>query len=339
MKVCSFRRMTPTGVSTRMGIFFNETQIIDPNLTMQAYYEREGFYDPKARATRHCPASLSAFLRQSDHPLESLQHVVGIYVQLTQVGMLKTLDGASIAFDLRDQTQTKLACPLDEISAYRDFYAHERHVKKGFEKRNEAIPPAWFDIPAYYKGGTTGFIGTGETIPWPRFSKQLDYELELACVIGRDGRNIKAKDAYKHIFGWTVLNDVSARDIQRQEMSIRLGPAKGKDWCSVLGPVIVTADEFGLNDPDLLMTGFVNDQEWSRGRSSESYWSWGEMIEHLTMDEWVRSTDLLGSGTVGTGCGLELDKWIQPGDVVELTIEGIGTLKNTVGAPTPEVKA
>ena len=116
-------------------------------------------------------------------------------------------------------------------------------------------------------------------------------------------------------------------------MSIRLGPAKGKDWCSVMGPVIVTFDEFNYEEPDLLMTAAVNGEEWSRGQSGDSHYSWGEMIEHMTMEEWTRATDFIGSGTVGTGCGLELDKWIQPGDLLELSIEKIGTLKNIVGTP------
>ena len=232
-----------------------------------------------------------------------------------------------------DAIDTKLDVPLDEINMYRDFYAHEKHVKKGFEKRNEAVPEAWYEIPAYYKGGNTGFIGTDEIIPWPYYSQQLDYELELGVVIGRDGKNVKAKDIKKHIFGFTILNDISARDIQRKEMSIRLGPAKGKDWCSVMGPVIVTFDEFNYEEPNLLMTAAVNGVEWSRGQSGDSHYSWGEMIEHMSMEEWIRATDFIGSGTVGTGCGLELDKWIRPGDHLELVIEKIGALKNIVGTP------
>lgn len=116
-------------------------------------------------------------------------------------------------------------------------------------------------------------------------------------------------------------------------MSIRLGPAKGKDWCSVMGPVIVTFDEFNYEEPDLLMTASVNGEEWSRGQSGDSHYSWGEMIQHMAMEEWIRATDFIGSGTVGTGCGLELDKWIKPGDTVELEIERIGILKNIVGTP------
>ena len=333
MKICTYLRSGPQGSVKRMGIFTSETLIVDPNFVMQAYFEQQGFYDPTARAAHHMPTSLAAFLKMADQPIEQLQKVVGVYLQLTQAGTLKTLTGADLAFDMRDAKGTQLSAPIDEVATYRDFFIHESHVKTGFAKRNEPIPAPWYEMPVYYKGATTGFIGHEAMIPWPSFSQQIDYELELAVVIGRDGKNIKAADAYKHIFGFTILNDVSARDIQRKEMQVRLGPAKGKDWCSVIGPVIVTADEFDFKDPDLLMTASVNGLEWSRGRSSEGKWSWGQMIEHLTKDEWIRATDLLGSGTVGTGCGLELDKWIQPGDIVELEIERIGRLKNLVGTP------
>lgn len=332
MKICTYLRNTSLGTVKRLGII-DGTLIIDPNFILQAYYENQGYYNPKSRAHTNLPPSLSSYLKTEDSPLATLQEITERHKEMARKGQLKTLDGACLAFDMKDEKETRLACPVDEIASYRDFFVHEKHVKTGFEKRGEAIPQSWYDMPIYYKGSTTGFIGDGDTIPWPSFSQQLDYELELAVVMGRDGKNIKAADAYQYILGFTILNDVSARDIQKKEMMGRLGPAKGKDWCSVLGPVIVTADEFNFNDPDLLMTASINGKEWSRGRSSEAHWSWGEMIEHFTRDEWARSCDVLGSGTVGTGCGLELDKWIKSGDIVELEIEKIGKLKNIVGTP------
>jgi 2-keto-4-pentenoate hydratase/2-oxohepta-3-ene-1,7-dioic acid hydratase in catechol pathway len=149
-------------------------------------------------------------------------------------------------------------------------------------------------------------------------------------VIGKDGINIKESDAIDHIFGFTVLNDISARDIQKKEMAVRLGPAKGKDFCTIIGPVITTIDEFDFKEPNLLMTAKVNGEEWSRGHSADSHYTWAQMIHHVAKDEWVRAGDLFGSGTVGTGCGLELGKWPKSGDTLELFIEGIGTLTNTI---------
>ena len=334
MKVCTFKRTSFLGVQKRLGIYLDEKTIVDVNLTWQAHFEDQGFYQPQKRADLLAPKSLAAFLRlHQDGAITKLQETMELYKNFAKAGVLKTTSDADLAFNIYDAKDTKLDAPLDEINMYRDFYAHEKHVKKGFEKRNEAVPAAWYEIPAYYKGGNTGFIGQDEIIPWPFYSQQLDYELELGVVIGRDGKNVKAKDINKHIFGFTILNDVSARDIQRKEMSIRLGPAKGKDWCSVMGPVIVTFDEFNYQEPDLTMTASVNGEEWSRGQSGDSHYTWGQMIEHMGMEEWIRATDFIGSGTVGTGCGLELDKWIKPGDVVELEIERIGKLKNIVGTP------
>lgn len=328
MKVCTYKRSTPFGEMKRLGLFFDEKTIIDVNLLWQTEFGRKNFYHPESRADMFAPKSLAQFLRvHQDASISMLQETLELYKKLSKDGV------TNVAFHLHDAKDTKFSAPLDEIAMYRDFFAHEKHVKKGFEKRNEPVPPAWYEMPAYYKGGNTGFIGNDEIIPWPHYSQQLDYELELGVVIGRDGKNVKAKDIKKHIFGFTVLNDVSARDIQRKEMSVRLGPAKGKDWCSVMGPVIVTFDEFNYEEPNLTMTAAVNGEEWSRGQSGDSHYSWGEMIEHMGMEEWIRATDFIGSGTVGTGCGLELDKWIKPGDLLELSIERIGTLKNIVGVP------
>lgn len=337
MKIATIQRTSFLGIQKRLGLFFDEKTIIDINLLWQAEFERQNYFAPEKRAALFAPPSLAAFLRlHQEAAIPMLQDSLELFKKLSRDGILKTQSGGDISCHLFDVPELKFASPLDEINMYRDFYSHEKHVKKGFEKRKEEVPAAWYEIPAYYKGGNTGFIGQDEIIPWPFYSQQLDYELELGVVIGRDGKNIKSKDVHKHIFGFTILNDISARDIQRKEMSIRLGPAKGKDWCSVMGPVIVTYDEFNYEEPDLLMTASVNGDEWSRGRSGDSHYSWGEMIEHLGMEEWIRATDFLGSGTVGTGCGLELDKWIKPGDLLELSIEKIGTLKNIVGTPNPK---
>lgn len=328
MKVCTFKRPTPFGEVKRLGLFFDEKTLIDVNLLWARAFKVQGFYDPQNRAQMFAPPSLAQFLKiHQDASIPMLQESRELFEKLSQDGH------TDVAFHLYDAKDIRFEAPLDEINMYRDFYAHEKHVRKGFEKRNEEVPAAWYEIPAYYKGGNTGFIGQDEIIPWPFYSQQLDYELELGVVIGRDGKNIKASEVKKHIFGFTILNDISARDIQRKEMSIRLGPAKGKDWCSAMGPVIVTFDEFNYEEPDLLMTAAVNGEEWSRGKSGDSHYSWGEMIEHMTMEEWTLATDFIGSGTVGTGCGLELDKWIKPGDLLELSIERIGTLKNIVGTP------
>lgn len=330
MKICRYSYESPFINQKRLGIITPENQLIDPNLCWQLDFIREGFTNILERAEYKIPTSLSKLLTVYDSPMERLEEAYGLFLFFQKVGINELPDGTPISFDLNQEKNLKFHCPLDKIGTYRDFYAHEKHVAKGFAKRNEPIPEAWYEIPAYYKGATEGFIGPEQEILWPSYTNVLDFELEMAVVIGRDGKNIKAEEAIDHIFGYTILNDISARDIQKKEMAVRLGPAKGKDFCSILGPVIVTADEFD-GEPDLLMTAHINGEEWSRGQSGDSHYSWSEMIAHASKEEFLVAGDVLGSGTVGTGCGLELDRWIQEGDEIDLFIEGIGHLKNKVG--------
>lgn len=326
MKICTYQKSTFLGTHHRLGIVHLD-RVIDVNLVWQHYFTLRGYYSPEVKAHHHMPSSLSDILTiYQEEALNKFKMTLIHFDDLLERGV----DPQALSQPLAD---IEFASPLDKIIMYRDFYAHEKHVKVGFEKRGEPVPAAWYEIPAYYKGGTAGFLGNNATIPWPSFSQKVDYELELGVVLGRDGFNIKEEKALDHIFGYTILNDISARDIQRKEMSIRLGPAKGKDWCSIMGPVIVTQDEFGTSEPDLLMQARINGELWSEGRSSDSHFTWSQMIAHMGQDEWIRASEFIGSGTVGTGCGLELDKWIKPADVVELEIEKIGILKNIVGHP------
>jgi 2-keto-4-pentenoate hydratase/2-oxohepta-3-ene-1,7-dioic acid hydratase in catechol pathway len=191
------------------------------------------------------------------------------------------------------------------------------------------MPKEWYEIPVYYKSAHWSIVGPGEEVLWPAFTEKFDYELELAAVIGRPGRNIPESSAREYIAGYTIMNDFSARDMQRKEMKVRLGPAKGKDFATGLGPVIVTPDELG--DPySLNMTARVNGETWSKGNSGSIHYSFEQMIAFASLDETLQPGDVIGSGTVGGGCGLELDRWVKPGDIIELEIEKIGVLRNTV---------
>ncbi len=334
MKICMFQRSSFLGNIERLGVFFNESTIIDVKFVWLTVFEQRGKYNAIELAGHKAPSSLATVLKiYQEHSIDFFKETIEHYRSLMSKGILKTSFGGELAFDLKDDKTAKLNCPIDKINCYRDFYAHEKHVAKGFEKRGEPIPPAWYEIPAYYKGATAGFIGNEDTVPWPSYTEKLDYELEFGILIGKDGKNIKAENALDHIFGYTIFNDISARDIQRKEMAIRLGPAKGKDFCSIVGPVIVTADEFKGKEPNLRMTATVNGELWSEGFTGDSHYTWAQMIEHASREEWVLATDFMGSGTVGTGCGLEIDKWIQPGDIIELEIEQIGRLKNIIGIP------
>jgi 2-keto-4-pentenoate hydratase/2-oxohepta-3-ene-1,7-dioic acid hydratase in catechol pathway len=223
-------------------------------------------------------------------------------------------------------------CPLDRLASLRDFLAFEDHVRRAADRRGTPVPAYWYEAPVYYKGNHRQVIGPDEVCPWPAYSRRLDFELELAMIVCRQGRDIAPERAGDHIFGFTACNDFSARDIQAKEMSAWLGPAKGKDFCNALGPCIVTADEIGT-EPDLEMVCRVNGEEWGRARSSQARWRWSDMIAHVSAAEEICPGDLYGSGTPGGCCGIDLDRELSPGDVVELEIEGIGVLRNPVGAP------
>jgi fumarylacetoacetate (FAA) hydrolase len=224
--------------------------------------------------------------------------------------------------------------PLDEIEllppvlkppAVRDFYAFEQHVKTARERRGLEVPEEWYRIPIFYFSNPNAIYGPEAEIPYPEDSEELDYELEVAAVIGADGE----------IGGFTVMNDWSARDLQRAEMKVGLGPAKGKDFATSLGPIVVTPDEF--DGSEATMVARVNGEERSRGNLADMHHSWGAIVAQAARNTELCSGDILGSGTVGTGCILEHGdgRWLQPGDLVELEVEGIGVLRNRVG-PRPQ---
>jgi 2-keto-4-pentenoate hydratase/2-oxohepta-3-ene-1,7-dioic acid hydratase in catechol pathway len=329
MKICRYQLINSPQVQPRLGILDEVTnEIIDPNYTLAIEYERMGYPNPFERADHHLPSSLSTLLNIVNDPMERLTEGLGMNEFLSILGVLQSKTGVKYRYAIQEVT---LLSPIDRIPVYRDFYVHEKHVKKGFEKRKEPVPPEWYQMPVYYKGNPASFIGPSEEIMWPIYTDKLDYELELAAIMGKPGRNIHHSQALSHVFGFTILNDVSARDIQKKEMKVRLGPSKGKDFCGVIGPFIVTLDEFDAKEPNLLMQAFINGKKWSEGKSGEGHFSFAQMIEFASQEELIQAGDLIGSGTVGTGCGLELDKWIQPGDEIELIVEKIGSLKNKVG--------
>ena len=225
----------------------------------------------------------------------------------------------------------RLLAPLRPRSL-RDFLTWEGHMKNALSKLGRPVPREWYEIPVYYKGLPDTVIGPEETIPWPRYSERLDHELELAAIIGKPGRNIPAGRALEHVFGWTLWNDLSARDVQARELRVALGPGKGKDWdgSNVLGPCIVTADELDANDVRLEVR--VNGERWGGDTTANMHHSFADLIEYASMDEMLYPGEVLGSGTATGGSGIELDRTLAPGDVIELEAEGIGVLRNRVGA-------
>jgi fumarylacetoacetate (FAA) hydrolase len=223
----------------------------------------------------------------------------------------------------------------------RDGYAFEQHVVTANRNRGREVPEEWYQFPVFYFTNPNAVFGHEDVIPYPPYTNAMDYELEIAVVIGTGGMNLKPEAAPAHIFGYTIFNDWSARDVQRKEMIVGLGPAKGKDFASSFGPVIVTHETLAdrvTERPgvyDLSMVARINGKEFSRGNFKDMYWSFGEIIARASDCVMLNSGDVIGSGTVGTGCLLELTKfqgpWLNQGDVIELEVERIGVLRNTVG--------
>lgn len=248
-----------------------------------------------------------------------------------------------------DPAAIRILAPLPRPVQMRDFLVFEVHMRgavwNGAKLRARLddsvpapttpppIPPVWYQQPLYYKCNRFAVVGPDTVVKWPAYSRVADYELELACVIGKGGRDIPASAAHEHIFGYTILNDLTARDAQFKEMQGPLGPAKGKDFdgANVLGPVIVTADE--IDAAALGMRAYVNGELWSEGSSATMHWSFAEIIAHVSQGETLHPGEVLGSGTVGNGCGLELGRLLMDRDVVTLEIDGIGRQTTTIDAP------
>ena len=249
--------------------------------------------------------------------------------------------------------QINLLAPLPVPVQIRDCLGFEEHLKNAFEsavkvsamgaddpaKAEEElratgrfeVPEVWYQQPIYYKANRFSVAESGKDIVWPAYSEIMDFELEMACIIGKKGKDISKDNAHEHIFGYTIYNDFSARDAQMLESQGMLGPAKGKDFedSVILGPVIVTKDE--LNDPyNLRMQARVNGETWCDNNSNTIHWKFSDMIAHISMGETLHPGEVIGSGTVGLGCGLEHLRFLNDGDIVELEIEKIGIVSNKV---------
>jgi 2-keto-4-pentenoate hydratase/2-oxohepta-3-ene-1,7-dioic acid hydratase in catechol pathway len=224
----------------------------------------------------------------------------------------------------------RLLAPLRPRSL-RDFLTFKGHLDNVMPRLGREIAPEWFEIPAYYKGLPDTVIGPDQEIPWPAYTDRLDHELELACVIGKQGKDIPKERALEHVFGWLLWNDLSARDVQSRELAIGMGPGKAKDWdgSNVLGPCIVTADELDVSDVRLEVR--VNGERWGSDTTANMHHSFADLIAYASMATTLYPGEVLGSGTAAGGSGVELDRWLEPGDVIELEAEGLGVLRNTIG--------
>ena len=251
--------------------------------------------------------------------------------------------------DVFDLDDVVLRAPLPRPPSVRDFYAFEQHVKTARQRRGLDMDADWYELPVFYFSNPAAIVGPRDDVPVPPGCEQLDFELEVAAIVGRGGSDLAPEEAERHIAGYCVMNDWSARDVQRREMKLSMGPVKGKDFATTLGPVMVTPEE--LEDSrrdrayDLAMTAHVNGREYSRASLADIYWSFGEMLAYASRGTRLVPGDVVGSGTCGTGCILELSlvhgedayPWLRAGDVVALEVERLGRVENRV-VPGPPLR-
>lgn len=243
----------------------------------------------------------------------------------------------------------RFLAPVPDPPSIRDFYAFEEHVRTSALALGREVSPVWYEIPLFYFTNPAATRGPCDDIPVTPGSARFDYELEIAAVVGRPGSDLDPAVAERHIAGYMVMCDWSARDLQAQEMAGRLGPAKGKDGATSFSAFLVTPDELedrrAGNAYDLEMTASVNGRLYSGGTFSAIYWRFGELLAYASRGTTVRSGDIIGSGTVGTGCILELSAvhghdaypWLQPGDQVRLEVECLGVISSTIRPAVPVI--
>src|ERR1700712_4791404 len=257
--------------------------------------------------------------------------------------------------EAKEELFYELIAPVPHPSSCRDGYAFRQHVAAARRNRRVDMIKEFDQYPIFYFTNHNAIQGPGEIECMPDHFQKLDFELEVAVVLNKKGRNIKAEDADNYIAGYMIMNDMSARTLQMEEMLLNLGPAKGKDFSTVIGPWLVTPDELEPykvapkeghtgNSYNLAMTCSVNGIQVSAGNMADMDWTFAEIIERCAYGVTIHPGDVIGSGTVGTGCFLELngtgklndadyiEQWLQVGDVVEMEIEGLGTLRNTIVA-------
>lgn len=317
------------------------TTVVDLPAAAQARLVARGL--PVSAATRVAaglvPAELRAFVENAGLGLDAAREAL-TWVETTGTELGPT--GTALVHELAAVTM-RPAVP--EPSLIRDFMAFEQHLRNIYPRLGREIPEEWFALPVYYKGNPQSVGAHLDEIVMPDYAEgRLDFEFEVAAVIGRGGRDIAVEDAMSHVYGYTIYDDFSARDIQAREMSVGLGPAKGKDFdrAHVLGPWLVTADE--IADPyALAMRADVNGEAWTSGSTGDMHWRFEQMIAHASRGETLRPLEVFGSGTVGGGSAAERGATLGAGDVVELRVDGLGLLRNTIVAarvrnrPEPDV--
>ena len=323
MKLVSFQLNTPLGIQVRVGAIDTDGRIVDLELGYRLSLIGSGVAESAAKriSSAVIPSSMVAFIEGAGTSLAAAEQAISW-------SQYDAPSEVQVHFASHEIT---LLPPVPEPPLLRDFMAFESHLKNIYPKLGREIPEEWYQLPVYYKGNPSALGAHEQDVAMPSYEDELDFEFELGFVISNRCKNVKPEEAMDHIYGMMIYNDFSARGIQAREMSVGLGPAKGKDFVGghVFGPCLVTSDEI----PDfynLNMVARVNGEVWCNDNSGSMHWKLGDMLAHASRDEWVRPGEIFGSGTVGWGSAAERGVALKRGDVVELEVERLGTLRNRV---------
>ncbi len=325
MKLVTFEIHTTAGTLERVGTLQGE-KIVDLNAAYSSYlWEVRGIWRWRELALAAVPPDMLRFLENGIAGMEAAQIAID---HVRERGEDEKGPGGDRMF--YPASQVRLRAPVPRPVSIRDCLTFEKHARSGWVRRGLELPKVWYEIPVHYRTSHMTVCGSEDPILWPSYTEKLDYELEIAICVGRHGKNIPAERAAEYIAGYTIFNDISARDIQMKEMEMRLGPCKGKNFenSNIMGPCLVTPDELDANH--LRMVARINGEVWSDGNSGDMYFKFPDLIAYLSKEEPIFPGEFIGSGTVGSGCGLEHGKWLKPGDLVELEVDGIGILRNRV---------
>lgn len=324
MKLVTFINLDDDGKAQRVGALLEDNSVLDLALANKLRWGSPvNYFDNMLNLIESGQAGLDA----ARVLLEVEEAKVECYRLLPPIPLPPQIRD-SMCFEQHVQQSIESAYKLQIMAAGMDL---KSALEEAQDQDRIAIPDIWYKQPVYYKANRFAISGPDEEIPWPSYSEIMDYEFELACVISKQGKNISSGRASEYIFGYTIFNDFSARDAQFAEIPGYLGPAKGKDFdkANAMGPCIITADEFDPRDPHEMIVR-VNGEERSCSSSDTMHWSFEQLIEHVSQGETLHPGEILGSGTVGNGCGLELMQFLNDGDIIELELPSIGILRNTV---------
>lgn len=334
MKLVSYEIQTPLGRFERIGALAHGTIIDLTSACTARLAESLDSNAARRQAEAIIPPDMIGFLEGGKAAREAADQAVAFVGERLKVERRPLgPHGERLTFD---EAEVRWLAPVPRPPMIRDGILLLDHYRKGMERlfkiaEKDRVPPAAMKMPIYWKPSRAAVAGHHEPIRWPKYSEKLDYEFELGLYIGKRGRDIPAERAWEYVAGYTIFNDIGLREIQPAEMSLRLGPAKSKDFetSKIMGPCLVTADELP-NVENLRLVNRINGEVWFDGRLSGWAFTFAEFIAHVSRDETLAVGDFFGSGPPANSVGFEIDRWVKPGDVVECEIEGIGTLSNRI---------